>query len=105
MKNGVAESTDKDVQARQVVGAALVGQVVAAQHVLPTSYHFRYSICNINKIYFKPVQYREHKRFCNISSVVNPDPIGSASFRRIHIEICIQGLPIRIRIFVYFNPM
>ncbi len=56
MKDRVAEPTDKDVQARQVVRAALVGQVVATQHVLATSYHFGYSICNINQIYFKPVQ-------------------------------------------------
>ncbi len=89
MKDRVAESTDEDVQARQVVAAALVGQVVAAQHVLAPSYHFRYSICNINQIYFKPVQYREHKRFCNIPSVVDTDPVGSASFCRSHIRICV----------------
>jgi hypothetical protein len=91
VKDRVAESTDEDVQARQVVGAALVGQVVAAQHVLATSYHFGYSICNINKIFFKPVQYREQKRFCSISSVVDPDAVGSASFRRSHIRICVYS--------------
>jgi hypothetical protein len=58
MKDRVAESTDEDVEARQVVGAALVGQVVAAQHVLAPSYHFRYSICNIHQNYQKPVRYR-----------------------------------------------
>jgi hypothetical protein len=34
MKDSVAESADEHVEAGQMLAAALIGQVVAAQHVL-----------------------------------------------------------------------
>lgn len=45
MKDGVAEPTDEHVKPRQVLRAALIGQV-AAQHILTTRCHLRYSLWN-----------------------------------------------------------
>ena len=44
MKDRMAESANKNMEAGQVVRAALIGQVVAAQHILATSYHLRYTV-------------------------------------------------------------
>ena len=49
MKDRMAESANKDMEAGQVVRAALIGQVVAAQHILATSYHLRYTVWNITQ--------------------------------------------------------
>jgi hypothetical protein len=38
-----------------------------------------------------------------MTSVVDPDPVGPASFCRIRIQIGIHGLPIRIVIRIHFN--
>ncbi len=40
-----------------------------------------------------------------MTSVVDPDPVGAASFCRIRIQIGILGLPIRIVIRIHFSQM